>query len=339
MKLVIGEFEQEQWQKISSEFNGLSLLQTWEYGQAKIATGSWKNISRMLFLQGNQIVGAAQGCIQTVFGLKKGVVWINRAPLWQLKGKAGDVATLKTMLQELQDYWVQKRGMYLRVAPPLLGENGSRALIEETGFNLCRPPIAWVSELIDLSKSIDELRAGLRQKWRNCLNKSERLGLSCEAGTSSDLLNSLFDDYRNLLCRKTFRSNLTVDFIQTMQNFLPQRQKMWVFKARLDEKNLGSILIVGYGETCMYYIGAVNNEGRKSNATYFLLWQAICKMKELGYKWFDVGGANPDKTPSGILHFKQGLGGRPYRLVGEFEAHNNSLTSRIIRWRVNKKRQ
>jgi len=67
-----------------------------------------------------------------------------------------------------------------------------------------------------------------------------------------------------------------------------------------------------------------------------LLWQAVCQMKTLGYKWFDLGGMDPELTPSGIFHFKAGLNGTPYRLVSELEGHNGGLRSRALRWYVSR---
>jgi len=83
----------------------------------------------------------------------------------------------------------------------------------------------------------------------------------------------------------------------------------------------------------------VNGAGRAANAGQLLLWRAVCEMKELGYRWFDLGGMDLYQTPSGIFHFKAGLGGTPYRLVGEFEAHDGRWVSKMIRWRVHRVRQ
>ena len=94
---------------------------------------------------------------------------------------------------------------------------------------------------------------------------------------------------------------------------------MWVLTARLKEVKLGSILIATYGNSAEYLAGAVNEHGKQVNAGQFLLWNALCAMKNKGFEWFDLGGADPQKTPAGIMHFKQGLNGLPYQLVGEYE--------------------
>ena len=57
-------------------------------------------------------------------------------------------------------------------------------------------------------------------------------------------------------------------------------------------------------------------------------------MKKRGFSWFDVGGAHPDNTPQGILHFKRGLKGKPYQLMGEVEAYQDGILNRMIRKRI-----
>ena len=45
----------------------------------------------------------------------------------------------------------------------------------------------------------------------------------------------------------------------------------------------------------------------------------------MGYHWFDLGGINEESTP-GITHFKRGLGGKEYALIGEFGSVSQRYT-------------
>ena len=42
MRLITKSFSQDDWTGIISEFQDLSLMQTWEYGEAKARTGPWE---------------------------------------------------------------------------------------------------------------------------------------------------------------------------------------------------------------------------------------------------------------------------------------------------------
>ena len=49
----------------------------------------------------------------------------------------------------------------------------------------------------------------------------------------------------------------------------------------------------------------------------------------MGYHWFDLGGINEKLTP-GITHFKRGLGGKEYTLIGEYEACPQGIFALLI---------
>jgi lipid II:glycine glycyltransferase (peptidoglycan interpeptide bridge formation enzyme) len=336
VRMEIRDFEQDEWNGIISTLDAPSLMQTWEFGEAKVRTGPWK-VSRAVFRKDGNILGAAQAMIRAIPFLNRGLVWINRAPLQNNINPAQSDAYLD-MLRELKKYWVDKKKMYLRIAPPLIASDENYAIFKEAGYLRITETDGWVSEIVDLSLSFDDLHKSLQQKWRNCLNKAERLKVSCEVGTSAALVDELLDDYKSLLDNKGFNTNLTQEHMRTMQNLLPDLRKMLVFAGRQDGEKLGSICIASYGNTCMYLIGATNNAGRKVNANHYLIWNALCEMKKRGYRWFDVGGAHPDNTPQGILHFKRGLGGRSYQLLGEVEAYGSGFISRMIKNRIESSR-
>ena len=89
--------------------------------------------------------------------------------------------------------------------------------------------------------------------------------------------------------------------------------KYKVYKTSFENKLSGFVFIAYHGDTATYLIGWTSYEGRKQNANYILLWNAICQAKKLSLKWFDMGGVNKN-TPKGIRHFKQGVCGQEYML-------------------------
>ena len=76
-------------------------------------------------------------------------------------------------------------------------------------------------------------------------------------------------------------------------------------------------MIVGHGDTCTYLVGWTPEPGRQLQANYFLLWNALLHFKELGYRYFDLGGLSA-RTTEGIAHFKRGMNGAEYSLPGEY---------------------
>jgi lipid II:glycine glycyltransferase (peptidoglycan interpeptide bridge formation enzyme) len=243
------------------------------------------------------------------------------------------------MLAELRRYWTVERGMYLRVLPTLFQGEVEPHLLTGSGYHLVEGSAVWVSSLVDLSQPIEVLRRRLQQKWRNCLNKAERQEVVAESGSSDAAFTEVLLEYEQRLKQKTFTSVVTPDLLTRLQSHLPEDRKLWALLGRQDNRTLGGILIARYGQTSEYLVGAVSDAGKAANAGQYLLWRAICEMKEMGYRWFDLGGMDPLRTRKGILHFKQGVNGSPYGLIGELEAFDGGLLSQVVRWRVGRARQ
>lgn len=338
VRMEINTLGQKEWTEIIINLEGISLMQTWEFGEAKQNTGPWK-VNRAVFKKNDdEIIGAVQALTRSIPFIKRGLVWINHAPLFRNK-EALVNGLYSTMLNDLREYWVEERKMYLRVAPPIEASLNNYELLYNAGFKQTSEIGGWTSDVIDLTEPVEHLRKKLQQKWRNCLNKAERMGVSYEIGTSQFLFKELLTDYRALMLKKHMESNETLELIIAMQDILPEANKMIVLAGRHNGERLGSILIACYGSTCIYLVGATNENGRQLNVNHYLLWNALCEMKKRGYTCFDLWGVHPIKTPKGILHFKKGLNGRPYQLVGELEACRNTMIDKIIRRKIDSKRQ
>jgi len=325
--LEVGTLDQPTWQRISRPFDDLSLMQVWAFAQAKTATGHARPIHHLLRYRG-KIIGAAQGICYGLPLVGPLVVWVNRGPLWREQDQAGDPNHLTAFLLALHDYWTVRHRALLRIAPPIPDHPDNLALMASCGY-VAMPGNQWVSTRIDLAQSIEALRANLNQKWRNCLNKAERLALGLEIGETARLTAILLKDYKHFLIEKRYATSVKPELIAQLQDRLAPDQKMVILSADTGGQHLGSILIAGYGSVAEYLVGAIGADGKRHNAGQFLLWHALVEMKRRGYRWFDVGGAHPQHTPPGILHFKKGLSGRPYRLAGTFQA-SRSLVSRLL---------
>jgi len=162
IRMVTREFSQEEWNDIVSGFDDLSLMQTWEYAEAKASGAPWK-IERAIFCEGGQVVGAVQAMVRYIPWLGRGLVWISRGPLWRGKSEA-DISMLVTMLDELRQYWAVERGMYLRILPTVFqGEVDSHRFIEH-GYHPAKGSVVWASSIVDLSLPIEVLRSRFQQQ-------------------------------------------------------------------------------------------------------------------------------------------------------------------------------
>ena len=97
--------------------------------------------------------------------------------------------------------------------------------------------------------------------------------------------------------------------------------KLWSFNILKaidkDENLLGYLVTIDHGDTSIYLIGLTTEEGRRFQANYVMLWEAILNAKKTGCMQFDIGGLT-DETPKGVAHFKNGLKPEMYSLIGEW---------------------
>lgn len=337
IEIVTRQFSPEEWTETISAFNDLSLMQTWEYAEAKAQASPWK-VDRAIFVKAGNVIGAAQAMVRRVPWSRNGLVWISRGPLWRREENARAAEGL-AMLDALRKYWVDERGMYLRILPTFLEAEVPANSFAEIGYRGADRAITWSSAVVDLTQTRETLRGRLQQKWRNCLNKAEREGIVIESGTAENLFREMLVEYRQMLADKSFASVITPILLTRLQSSLPEERQLWSLVARQGEQRLGAILVARYGKASEYFVGAVNDSGRALNAGQLLLWQALCQMKDMGFESFDVGGTDSTRTPKGVLHFKNGIGGLRYALNCEIEAFKTSLVTRAIRWRVTRERQ
>jgi lipid II:glycine glycyltransferase (peptidoglycan interpeptide bridge formation enzyme) len=263
---------------------------------------------------------------------------MNQGPLWRRSEKF-DVTILPSMMAAIRNYWLDEQHMYLRVAPPIPNNEIGVQDLTASGYRVAEASRGWCSSKIDLSKSVEDLRARLKRKWRGDLNSAERHGVTCEFGSTNELLESFLAHYEAFLDQRGFATVVTPQLLRKLQSLLPEDRKLLVFEGRLGTQSLGGLLIARYGDTALALAGSSPTaEGRALHSGNLVWWQSMLKLREMGYRWLDTGGTDPELTLPGILHFKAGMGATEYQLIGEFESDRSGLFEKAIRWQIRRSR-
>jgi hypothetical protein len=84
------------------------------------------------------------------------------------------------------------------------------------------------------------------------------------------------------------------------------------------------------GDSAIYVLGATGDEGLNSKGSYLLQWTLISWLKENGYRWYDLGGIDPERNP-GVYHFKSGLSGADVCRVSPVVACSSATSSAVVR--------
>jgi hypothetical protein len=310
LKLVWDRATSQQWSDWEAQADRSNLMQNWGYGEAKSESSGWR-VRRGVFYRANEPIALLQVLEKRIAGFLR-ITRINRGPL---SIRALDAREHQAVWTELSRLGKILSGRLLSVAPELDLSGLSLALLAGLEFRQFSPN-AWESACVDLGLDLNMLRKRLDGKWRNMLVSSERAGLRLEVERDNVALEWMLSRYQELKLAKGF-TGLPIAMYVALRNHLDHGSKLFILRSIHEGEPIAGICLISHGATATYLLGWNGDRGRALKANQYLLWCAISLLKELGLRWFDLGGISEEHTP-GISAFKLGLNGSRYELVGEY---------------------
>jgi hypothetical protein len=316
------------WHGLVSQFDDANIYQLWQLAE----TGRRADdVSRLVLRQGDEVVAAAELRLFCLPLTRSGVAYLRWGPLWRRTGRTPDPEHFRLALRALRTEYVERRGMVLRLNPRLFtGEHADRIeSLTQEGYSLLPPASAEQTLIMDLSPTVEQLRAGMDKKWRNCLSKSEREGLTLESGTSDALFDLFTPIYDEMVQRKQFAPTADLARHRRIQATLPEDLKMGVIVARHQGRPCAGAIYSAIGDTALYLFGATNDVGMRTSGSYLVQWELLNTLKRHGIREYDLHGINAESNP-GTYRFKKGLAGKHGRevsFVGPSQCFAPSLTN------------
>ena len=312
-------------------FYDANLYQTWSYGGVRWGS---KNLSHLVLKRGGEVLGMAQLRIVRPTRFKFGMAYLRWGPLVERRRKPLDSEVAVNMARALEEEYVGKRKLFLRVLPNAF-VGSPRAVVIHSAFPRFTPePLAADNPdrtfVLDLAPSLEELRRRLDRKWRNMLSSSEKKGLQVVAGNGSDEYRIFSLIYKQMRKRKTFESTVDVEEFGRIQEDLPEPHRMRVLICRDGEIPVAGLVASALGDSAVYLLGATGDHGLNSKGAYLLQWSLIKWLKENGFRWYDLGGIDPERNP-GVYSFKRGLSGADVCRVNPLVACTSVVSSAIVR--------
>lgn len=315
------------WCEILQKFGDANIYQTWSYDAIKCGI---ENISHLILKKNGTIVAAAQARILKIPFVNIGIAYIRWGPLWKSHENDNDIKVFCQAIRALRNEYACRRGLVLRLYPILFDQNSDVFLpiFKQEGFKRNLKAGQKRTLLIDLNQSFQDLRKGLKQKWRNCLNRAERNELEIIEGHDDGLFEIFIKIYSQMLERKRFIEPNDINEFRLIQRDLPEAFKMKILLCRFKGEICVGAIFSALGKTGIYLFGATNKIGMKSNGSYLLQWKFIEWLKENHYSSYDLNGINPESNP-GTYRFKDGIcgkNGRDVQFLGQFDTYKNPLS-------------
>lgn len=278
-----------------------SLQQDWSYGDALAAVGA--NVLRVIIEDDGRALALAQ-CTTRKIGLVVNVGLCSRGPVWLRDVSSDQRAKVHRALKsKLGLAWPR---VTLQTPDDVDALGGARRVM--SGYS---------TVMLDLTRSRDDLRAGLDGKWRNRLVAAERSELKVQQnGTKPAQYTWLLETEEGQRRARGYTATpqaLVPEFVKAKG----ARDSLLILRGDLGKQKAAAMLFLIHGCAATYHIGWNSEEGRKLGAHNLLLWHALNVLQQRGVKRLDLGGVETVKS-AGLARFKLGTGGDLITYAGTY---------------------
>ncbi|HEX6129239.1 MAG TPA: peptidoglycan bridge formation glycyltransferase FemA/FemB family protein [Candidatus Limnocylindria bacterium] len=257
---------------------------------------------------------AAQVLLRRVPALGWGLAYVSRGPVGEL-----DVPEVRDALfAALRSLGRTERVATVKVDPEAAPDSPLGEALLAVPWRAAEKVQPPRTRLIDLAPPEDELRAAMKRKHRQYVNKAERAGIAIErldGSTDPAEARAALDDFYRIYTHTAERAGFVARarhyYQRVWELFAPTGHARLAFATR-DGERLATLFHFTCGDRAAEAFGGMTDEGAESRANYLLKWASIIGFKGEGFAVYDLWGL----ATGGIAQFKEGFGGRQVDYVG-----------------------
>lgn len=280
-----------------------ALQQDWCYGEALKGVGA--DVRRVGIVDAGTLIGLAQFTTRKIAGVVSLAV-CTRGPVWLEPVSENQAKTAYALFKSALGLSWPRVTLATPDESQPLGVKGCRRVM--TGYS---------TVLLDLTQSLDSLRAGLDGKWRNRLNTAEKAGFKVqENSTKTAQYRWLLETEEGQREARGYRAT-PATLVPAFAELKADRNSLLILRADEGKSKLAAMLFLVHGCAATYHMGWSSEAGRRAGAHNRLLWESLARLKERGVRQLDLGGVNT-VSGAGIARFKLGTGGRLVTLGGTY---------------------
>ncbi len=303
------------WDQFLLEVPGGDHTQSSHWATLKSQSG-WE-LERLVVMRGDQPVAGAQMLFRSLpFATAGKYGYVQNGPAFRFES----LDLQRQILEAIASAAKRHRVRYLAVMPPLDGMHIEQDLTS-FGYRISAMSISLKSTvLLDLSRDLDDIMAGMKSKTRYNLRLGLRQGITVREGNQSDI--GLF---HQLLRATSHRQHFHADdeaYLNDFWRILSPVGLCKLFVAEHEGDPLSAMLVVPFRNSVIYKRGAWGGKRVKLRPNEVMHWHAIQWAKAAGYDNYDFGGLDPvvaraivekreppSQHVSSVARFKLGFGG------------------------------
>ena len=285
---------------------GGSLQQDWAYGSSLKMMGV--GVLRVVIEQDGTPIALAQFLLRC-WGSLAALVLCSRGPVW---------------LQDLDAADKARAYRLIKTTLPLGGLTWVVTTPEETlgaalGLSPWRRVMTGMSTvMLDLTPSMESLRAQLDRRWRHRLVGGEASEMTIHrVGTNPSQFRWVLEAEMQQRSTKGLEG-LPIEFFEHYVASRPQTAKtILTLRTDVGRDRIAAMMFLIHGEAAIYHVGWTTDKGRDLHAHNLLLWKGMEELKVRGIRRLDLGGVNTIRS-AGIARFKMSTGGEVITLAGTY---------------------
>lgn len=303
MHLSVSEItNQSQWELFVIKHAPDSLFQSWLWGEVQKKTNHF--VQRFGVYADRTLIGVFQVVI--VRARRGSFVHVRHGPIIA----KGNTDGWKSALSFLAEYAKKHACLFVRMNPLIVPTAEESALfrslhLQPAMIHRMDAEDCWV---LDITKSEQELLAGMRKTTRYEIRRAPAAGVSVFSTTDSAYFSEFAALYKQTSSRHSFVPHGGIR--EEFELFARKKQAV-LYLAKIDGSTVSAAIILYYGKQAIYHHGA--SIPSKVPASYLLQWEAILDAKKRGLAIYNFWGIAPDHVPNhpwnGITLFKKGFGG------------------------------
>jgi lipid II:glycine glycyltransferase (peptidoglycan interpeptide bridge formation enzyme) len=304
--LIIRTVENKrEWERFLLSRPEANFLQSWDWGEMH------KNLKKLIFRRGFYIKKGLAGVMLSVVEDAKRAKYLTVPGGPIIDWENDDL--VDAAFKEMKGQAVKTKSVFVRVRPQLLESEEGAVLFRKYGFKKSLMHLhAELSNVLDISKSEEELLSQMRKTTRYEIRKAEREGIKIVRSMDERLIRDFYELQLVTAKRQKFVPFSYDFFLEQFKIFFTARNGL-IYTAYLEDKVLAQAFIIFYGQEAVYHYGASTDEGRKHPGAYLIQWEAIKEARRRGMKRYNFWGVAPEEERDhrfyGVSVFKRGFGG------------------------------
>jgi lipid II:glycine glycyltransferase (peptidoglycan interpeptide bridge formation enzyme) len=294
-----------EWEDFLRRHEEVNFLQSWYWGEFHKRLG--KTIERSGFYQGKQIVGVMLSIVEDA---KRGrYLTVPGGPIIDWYSRE----VVEAAFAEMKRIALRTGSAFVRIRPQVVTSEPVKQIFKMYGCKSSPMHLhAELSNILDITKSEDELMPAMRKTTRYEIRNAKNLGIKITASKDEKTIMAFYDLQIKTARRQKFVPFSYNFFREQFKVFFEEDQAL-LYTATLDGRVLAQAFIIFYGKEADYHYGASTDEGRKYPGAYLLQWEAIKEAKRRGVSRYNFWGVAPEGDREhrfyGVSVFKRGFGG------------------------------